>query len=156
PPALSVNRCVYHITFTWPNSSRKPSGMAARCVTGNDDRSITVPSPGRRPVRVEAGEGRAAPGELRQQRGRGPAGPVPSLELPDPGVDRLHPDRVGIPHRPAAVGGEPVAVDVNDVDVAGPQGDPLFQDSRALVDEGVDGPLDDLVGSNSARRDAGF
>src|SRR6516164_3554706 len=134
----------------------KPSGMAARYVTGNDARFIAVPSLGRRPVRVEAGEGLAALGELRQQRGRGPAGAVLFLELPDPGVDCLQPDRVAIPHRPAAVGGEPVSVDVNDVDVAGPQGDALLQNSRTLVDEGVDGPLDDLIGSDFARRNAGF
>src|SRR5688572_2482272 len=60
------------------------------------------------------------------------------------------PDRVRVPHRPATMGGEAVAVDVDDVDVAGAQGDPLLEEARALVHERVDGAVHDLVGGDVA------
>jgi hypothetical protein len=49
---------------------------------------------------------------------------------------------------------EAVAVQVDDVDVAGPGGDAFFQDARALVDQGEDAALHHLVVADLARRDA--
>src|SRR6185369_9380533 len=68
-------------------------------------------------------------------------------------------------HRAAAVIGEAVAMDIDDVDVAGPLRDAFIEDPRALVDHPAENPPQDLLvgdrlpcdaqlGRN--RRDEGF
>ena len=59
------------------------------------------------------------------------------LELADAPEDRGEPHGVGVPHRAAAVRGEAVAVDVDDVDIDRTCGEALFEDPRPLVDQGV-------------------
>ena len=60
---------------------------------------------------------------------------------------------VGIPHRTAAVGGESVTVEINDVDVDGAECVALFENSRAFVDERIGAAIDDLIGGDLALRD---
>ncbi len=43
-------------------------------------------------------------------------------------------NRVGVPHWPAAMGGEAVAVQVDDVDVARAEGVAFLKNARAFVD----------------------
>src|SRR5262245_32415700 len=144
----------------WPIMSRYSSGMTARWVIGNAVSSIR----GLRLaclVLLRAGCALAVevckrfPGvrEPLQQRRWRPQSSVLLLELAYALVDRLQPNHVRVPHRAAAVRGEAVAVDINDVDVAGPKGDPFFQDARPLVDERIDGSLDDFLRADPAPRD---
>src|SRR6185503_8184934 len=73
---------------------------------------------------------------------------VPLVSLPEflhGGEDFRKPDRVGVEHRPAAVGREAVAGEVDHVDVGGAQGDAFLEDGRAFVDQRVDQALYDLV-----------
>src|SRR5678810_500136 len=73
-------------------------------------------------------------GEFDEQ-GRGlPLRPlVALLELLDGGEHAGQADRVGIEHRPAAVGREAVAGQVHHVDVGGAQRDAFLEDVRALI-----------------------
>src|SRR5579884_392654 len=62
-----------------------------------------------------------------------------------------------VPHRSAAMRREAVAVDPDDVDVAGAQRDPLLDQLRAGVGEGARAARDDLVvGDVSVLRDPGL
>src|SRR6185503_193740 len=79
---------------------------------------------------------------------------VALLELLDRGQHLVQPHGVGVEHRPAAVGRKAVAGEVHHVDVGGAQRDAFLEDLRALVDERVDQPLDDLVVGDLARVDA--
>ncbi len=54
-------------------------------------------------------------------------------------------DAVGVVHRPAAEGREAVAVEVDDVDVAGALGNAFLENLRALVDQREDAALDDVL-----------
>src|SRR5579864_2520485 len=54
-------------------------------------------------------------------------------------------------HRTSAPRGEAVAVDIYDVDIAGAQGDSFLEDLRALVDERMQQPIEDLfIGDGTA------
>src|SRR5262249_8219416 len=55
------------------------------------------------------------------------------------------PDLVGVEHRAAAPHRPAVAVDPDHVDVAGPIGEALLEDARALVDHRIDHALEDLL-----------
>src|SRR5688572_29946506 len=97
-------------------------------------RSISILSRGRALLAIELREGLAGRCEPCQQgRGR-PELPMLLLELANAFVDFLETHGVGVPHGPAARSREPIAVDVNDVDIARPQGDALFEDARSFVD----------------------
>src|SRR6185369_554312 len=61
---------------------------------------------------------------------------------------------VRVEHGAAAMDGEAVAVDVDDVDIAGPEREAFLQDLGALVDEGVDAALEDLLVADRAALDA--
>ncbi len=61
---------------------------------------------------------------------------------------------VGVPHRAAVVGREAVAVDEDDVLVAGAQRDALFEQVGADVGQGEEQALHDLLVGDLARRDA--
>src|SRR5262249_6091370 len=63
------------------------------------------------------------------------------------------PHGVGVPHRPAAVGREAVAVDVDDVDVAGAKGEAFLEDACPFVDQRVDDALDDLFRGHGSPND---
>ena len=107
-------------------------------------------------LRVEAGERLPGLGELASAAGPAPTGRRAAARTRGSGrgPSSARPCRRTTSAR--RVGGEAVAVDVDDVDVAGPQGDAFVEDSRAFVDEGVDRPLDDLLGGDRPRRDPGL
>src|SRR5215212_11315025 len=52
---------------------------------------------------------------------------------------------LAIEHRTAAIDRPAIAVDPDDIDVGGANGDALLQDLRALVDHGIDAALQDLL-----------
>src|SRR5690606_12563639 len=83
-------------------------------------------------------------GQFLEQRCRLPPGAQLLVEFADAGVDTIQTDRVSIEHRPALMGREAVAVDIDDVDIAGTLGNALFQDLGAFVDQRVHGALDDV------------
>src|SRR5438132_11082901 len=58
---------------------------------------------------------------------------------------------IGPEHRSAGGGGPAIAVEPDDINVGGALRDPLFQDSRAFVDHGIEQPLQDLVVFDLAR-----
>src|SRR5215469_2560033 len=91
-----------------------------------------------------------------QQRSGLPKFAVLVVEVADTFVNVLQPDRVGIPHRSASIRGEPVPVQINDVDVDGAQGNTFLKNTRSLIYESVDRTFDDLVGRHIALGDAGF
>src|SRR6185436_3378857 len=63
---------------------------------------------------------------------------------------------VGVEHRPAAVGREAVAGQVDHVDVGSAQRDAFLEDVGGLVDERVDQPFDDFLVGNRAGLDLVF
>src|SRR5262249_57224032 len=76
---------------------------------------------------VEIGEGLARFRQSLQQWRRLPQLSVLFVELVDALVHFLQADRVRVPHRAAAPGRVAVAVDIDDVNVNGPQRDAFFQ-----------------------------
>src|SRR5689334_24059131 len=88
-----------------------------------------------------------------QRRGLPHRALVSLLELFDRGQHLVQAHGVGVEHRPAAVGREAVAGEVDHVDVGGAQRDTFLEDLRALVHERVDKALDDLVVGDLARLD---
>jgi signal transduction histidine kinase/CheY-like chemotaxis protein len=108
------------------------------------------------PASLAGGEGRALLGEPAEPRRRRPdllAGPAAQLQHPV--ADRLEAGLVGPEHGAAAVDGPAVAVDPDDVDVAGPDGQALLEDLGRLVHHRVEQPLEDLLVGESPARDAG-
>src|SRR3546814_1829769 len=57
-------------------------------------------------------------------------------------------DLFGPEHRPAPIDREAIAEKVDDVDVAGPDGDAFLEDFRPLVDQRIHAALDDLLIGN--------
>src|SRR5712692_11602126 len=92
--------------------------------------------------------------ELLQERRRAPEVAVRAVEALHIREHPIEPDRVGVEHRPAAPSREAVAGDVDDVDVGGAQRDALLEQLGALVDQRVDGALDDLVVGDRLARHA--
>src|SRR5262249_15460450 len=79
-----------------------------------------------------------------KRRGR-PRLTVPRVEPGHARQHLLHPDLSGVEHGTATIAREAVAVQIGHVDIAGPQRDALIEDARALVDEGPQAALQDLV-----------
>src|SRR5262245_9021408 len=77
------------------------------------------------------------------------------LELANSLKYALKANRIGIPHRTAAIGWESVTVDVDDVDVRSPKGESLLENLRTFVDERVNCPLDDLLSGHLPPLNAG-
>jgi len=69
--------------------------------------------------------------------------------------DRWKPDLVGVEHRTAAIRGETVPCEIDDVDVARPQRNPLLEHPCAFVDERVDRPIENLRVADGATPHAG-
>ena len=83
--------------------------------------------------------------ELSKQRRGFPEISVLIAKLANAIVHFLQPHRARVPHGSAAVGGETITVDVNDVDVHGPEGDAFLQNPGAFSDKRIYGSLYDLV-----------
>src|SRR5690606_5190714 len=77
---------------------------------------------------LEIGEFAAFFGQLFQQRGRLPPGAQLLVEFADPCVHAIQADRVSIEHGAALMRREAVAIDIDDIDVAGALGNALFKD----------------------------
>src|ERR1700722_12537667 len=73
-----------------------------------------------------------------EQRRWFPLRPKRRFELFNTLVDARHAHLVGIPHRAAVMRRKAVPVHVDDVDIAWPQGDALFEQIRAAIDQRVD------------------
>src|SRR5208282_1992569 len=104
-----------------------------------------------------SGQGLAFGNPLGDQRGRGPevvAGAGGELLHPPGHLVQAH--LVGIEHRAAAMGREPVAAEIDHVNVRGPQSDAFLEEAGALVDQGIDAAFDDLAIRDLAWRDAVF
>src|SRR5271168_591657 len=84
---------------------------------------------------AEVGESFALLREARQQRGWLPDFAVLAVEFGDARVNLFEADCVRIPHGAAAIGGEAVAVEINNVYVRSAQGESFFENARAFVDE---------------------
>src|SRR6266704_3882148 len=93
---------------------------------------------------IEFGERPALLGELLQERYRRPDFTVLLLEFADSLVDGFQANGVRIPHGTTAIGGESVAVQVNDVDIDGAQSIALFEDSSAFVHERIEAAIDNF------------
>src|SRR5215813_10525040 len=101
--------------------------------------------PGRDSAHSRVAETLALLGEpFEQWRGR-PRLAVARVEARHVGEHLLEPDLIGVEHGATTIAREPVAVEVRDVDVARPQRDAFLEDARALVDEGPQAALQDLV-----------
>src|SRR5271154_3169590 len=74
----------------------------------------------------------------------------------DAGQDFFQAYGVGVPHGAAAMGGEAVAVQVDDVDVGSAESVAFFENARALVDKGIEAAVRDFVGGDLMLRSAGF
>src|SRR5690606_10110570 len=83
-------------------------------------------------------------GQFFQQRCRLPPLAAACVQLANRRQYLVQADAVGIEHRPTAPSGEAIAVQVDEVDIAGALGDALFEDLCALVDQRVDGAFDDV------------
>src|SRR6266704_3993765 len=93
---------------------------------------------------IEFGERPALLGELLQEWSRRPDFTVLLLEFADSLVDGFQANGVRIPHGTTAIGGESVAVKVNDVDIDGAQSIALFEDSSAFVHERIESAIDNF------------
>src|SRR5438445_10669678 len=80
-----------------------------------------------------------------QQASRSPSKLPHSLEH----LPQSH--RPRIPHRAAAIERESVPGDIDDIYIHRPQRNPFLQDLRALIDQCVDRPLDNLLRANRTR-----
>src|SRR5260370_14673749 len=105
---------------------------------------------------IEVGELLAFLSKLFEQRRRLPPVAMLFVKFADAIVDLLEADRVGIPHGPAAVGGEAVPVDIHHVDVHGAQRVAFVQNAGALVHQAIDAALADLLFRHRMLLHAGF
>src|SRR5215471_1714286 len=108
------------------------------------------------PLLIEVRELLSFFGELLEQRRRLPPIAMLFVELRDAVVNLLEADSIGIPHWPAAVRREAVAVDIDDVDIDGAQRVTLFENAGAFVDQRVDAAVDDLFLRDRVLLDAGL
>src|ERR1700688_4440665 len=99
-------------------------------------------------------EGCAAFGDVVEEWCRMPMRTEFLLPGNDPLVDVLWSDRVGPPHRAAAIPREAEAEDPHDVDVTRPQRDAVAEELGALVDEREHAALDDFLVLDLAALDA--
>src|SRR5260370_18291627 len=105
---------------------------------------------------VEFGECAALLSQSIQQRSRFPELAMLPVELRNAFEDLIQPRGVGVPHWPSAISWKPVAIQVNDVDVDGTQGDALLEDAPALVHERQNAPIHDLFRRDLALWDTSF
>src|SRR4030095_16833399 len=94
---------------------------------------------------AEVAKALALPGQaLEKRRGR-PRLTVARMKCRHVGQHLLEPDLIGIEHRATAIAREAVAVEVGHVDIARAEGDALFEDTRAFVDEGPQAAFEHLL-----------
>ena len=86
-------------------------------------------------------------GEAMEQRSRLPDLAVLSVEFADSLVHVFEADGVRIPHRPAAIGREAIAVEIDNVNVRSAQGVAFFQNAGTFVDKRVKAAIADFVGA---------
>src|ERR1700735_1338546 len=89
-----------------------------------------------------------------QQRGGLPYLAVLALELRDALVNFFEANRVGIPHWAPAICGEPVAIQINNVDVRSTQRVAFFQNACAFIDQGIDAAIHDFLGGDLTLRNS--
>src|ERR1700758_998703 len=78
------------------------------------------------------------------------------VKLTDTVVNPLEANRVGIPHRTAAMGREAVAVDINNVDVRSPQRIAFLQNTCTFVHQTVEATIRDFGGRDLSLHHTGF
>jgi hypothetical protein len=78
------------------------------------------------------------------------------MKLLDAREDPIEADAIGVEHRAAAPCREAVAVDVDGIDVRGPQRQSFVEHARALVDQRVNRALDNRVVGEGPLCDAGL
>jgi hypothetical protein len=99
---------------------------------GRHLRRAAPPTPKR--AAIELLEGAPFASEALEERRRFPSIAELTMECGDAFVHRLHADEIRVEHRPAAPAGEPVAGEIDHVDVGGAKGEALVEDARAFVD----------------------
>jgi len=92
--------------------------------------------------------------QLLQQRRRFPPEAVLPFKFLNAFEHFGQPQRVGVKHRPTAMRGESVAIHINDVDVHRAQGDAIFQNARAFIDQRIHHPVEDFLWRNFAADNA--
>src|SRR5215472_4327599 len=105
---------------------------------------------------AEVGKAAALFREAPQQRSGCPELSVSTVEMADAFKHVLQPHSVRIPHGTAAIRGEAVAIDVDDVDIDRAQGEALLKDVRAFIHQRIHAAIDDLLLGNVALRDIRF
>src|SRR5690606_13443670 len=91
---------------------------------------------------------------LDQELGRFPEFAMDLVEAADRGEHLVEADLLGPEHRPAPIDGEAIAEKVDDVDIAGPDGDAFLEDFGPLVDQRIHAALDDFLVGNLPPFDA--
>src|SRR5579862_2405275 len=94
--------------------------------------------------------------ELFQQGSRLPEFSVLPAEFAYAVVDVSQPDRIGIPHGPAAICRKTVAVEINNVDVDRAEREAFLENPCAFIDQGINAAVDDLGGRNLTLRNPGL
>src|SRR5208282_1063518 len=108
----------------------------------------------RKLLSVELGKSLALFRQALQKRSRRPQFSVLFVEFANSLIDLLQSHRVGMPHRPAPIGGKSVPVEIDDVDIDRPQRVSFFQNPRSLIHQRIDTTIDDLRRGNLPLRDA--
>ena len=72
--------------------------------------------------------------------------PEPIAQCHDFGIDLVKTDELGCKHRPSAIGRKPVAIRIDDIDVARASRNALAQNVGAFINESEQAPRDDFVG----------
>src|SRR6478609_1396868 len=140
----------------WRTSNFSALRRVARHVVG----LATVPA--LRPLRgcagfcIEVCEAFAFFHQTLQQRRRLPEFSVLPVKFADAVVNFFEADSVCIPHRPAAVRGETIAGEVDDVDIDGAQRVAFFQNARAFIHQRVDQAIDDFFFGDGVLLHAGL
>ena len=91
-----------------------------------------------------------------KQRRRLPVFTVLPVEFGDAFVNVFQADRIRVPHRTSAMGGETVAIEINDVDIRSAQREAFFKNACTFVDQSVHAAVHNFAGRYFALRDTGF
>src|SRR5258708_18095464 len=102
----------------------------------------------------ESGEGFALLGELLQQRSRAPGFAMLLVKFADAFVNFFQTYCIRVPHRAPAIGGETVAVEIDDIDVHGAKRNTFFEGARAFVDECIEAAIYDFLSADLALRNS--
>src|SRR5437016_3875681 len=94
--------------------------------------------------------------QLVEQRRGLPEFPVQLVKFKNAAVDILEVNGIRVPHWSAAMSGEAIAVDVDDVDVPGAQCVAFFEDARAFVYQGVEAAVHNFFAGNLPLRNFRF